>query len=280
MDKLIYLWIAAKAVFCTCQPDERINGFEKAKAHYKITKIGTLPTAANESSGLVKGKNANSFWTHNDSGGKPELYEINAAGKLLSVKKVEGVANTDWEDLTKDENETIYIGDFGNNDDSRRTLEIYKLPADSSVPERITFKYANQKNFSPSPNKLNYDCEAFFYSKNKLYLFSKNLSSSNQYVKLYELPAEKGNYSISPIDSIKVDAPVTSADISPDGKTFALLTYGKVLLFDIKDDKINFSHPQKCFRIVKKQAEALVFLNNTDMMITNEQGQIFRVTYN
>jgi hypothetical protein len=33
-----------------------------------------------------------------------------------------------------------------------------------------------------------------------------------------------------------------------------------------------------CFKIVKKQVEAILFLNNKDMLITNEQGQIFRVT--
>lgn len=93
------------------------------------------------------------------------------------------------------------------------------------------------------------------------------------------MPSEQGNYTISPIDSIRIKTQVTSADISPDGKTFALLTYGKILLFGIEEGKINFKRPLGCFRIVRKQTEALIFLNNSDMLVTNEQKQIFRFTY-
>ena len=279
MNKLIYLWFAVKTTFCTCYSDRKMNGFESVKSHYKISKTGTLPDAANESSGLVKSNNPNSFWTHNDSGGKPELYEIDSTGKLLSVKKVGNAQNIDWEDLTSDENGTIYIGDFGNNGNTRRTLDIYKIAVNNSETEKITFSYADQKEFPPSAEKLNYDCEAFFYSKNNLYLFSKNRSATNHYVRLYEMPSKTGNYAISPIDSIQIKTQVTSADISPDGKTFALLTYGKILLFGIESNTIDFRHPLGCFKFAKKQTEALIFLNNTDMLVTNEQGQIFRLTH-
>ena len=275
----MYLWIAVKTVFCTCQPDHKINGFEKVKSHYKITKIGKLPIAANESSGLAKGKNPDSFWTHNDSGGKAELYEINSEGKLLSTKTIDNAPNIDWEDLTTDPDGAIYIGDFGNNGNTRKPLNIYKLAEEKSAVEKITFNYADQKEFPPSPNQLNYDCEAFFYNNKNLYLFSKSGMKTNHFVKLYQLASQPGNYTISPIDSIQIKTQVTSADISPDGKTFALLTYGKVLLFGIEDNKINLGKPLGCFRLVKKQAEALIFLNNTDMLITNEQRQIFRVTH-
>lgn len=268
-----------KTVFCTCRTDRRINGFEKARSHYKITKIGKLPTVANESSGLAKVKGRDSFWTQNDSGGQPELYEIDSSGKLLSTKKIADAQNTDWEDLATDKDGTIYIGDFGNNGNARRTLDVYKVLADKSRAEKITFSYADQNAFPPSPDKLNYDCEAFFYSKNNLYLFSKNRSTSNHYVRLYELPTKTGNHSISPKDSIQIKTQVTSADISPDGKTFALLTYGKILLFGTENGSINFKRPLRCLKFAKKQVEALIFLTNSDMMITNEQGQIFRITF-
>ena len=275
----MYLWIAVKTVFCTCQPDHKINGFEKVKSQYKITKIGKLPIAANESSGLAKGKKPDSFWTHNDSGGKSELYEINSGGKLLSVKQIENAPNIDWEDLATEPDGTIYIGDFGNNSNTRKPLNIYKLGNEKSNVEKITFNYADQKDFPPLPNQQNYDCEAFFYNNKNLYLFSKRGIKTTHYVKLYQLASQPGDYSISPIDSIQIKTQVTSADISPDGKTFALLTYGKVLLFGIEDNKINFKKPLGCFKLVKKQSEALIFLNNTDMLITNEQRQIFRVTH-
>lgn len=274
----MYLLFALKTVFCTCTPDKRTNGFDKVRSQYKISKIGKLPAVANESSGIAR-TNKNSFWTHNDSGGKPELYEIDSTGKLLSTRVIPNAKNSDWEDLTRDEQGTVYIGDFGNNGNTRRSLSVYKVPEGNAETEEIAFNYADQKDFPPSEDNLNFDCEAFFYHKDNLYLFSKNRSPTNHMVKIYRLPAQKGNYSIAPIDSIAIGTQVTSADISPDGKTFALLTYGKILLFRINDGMITFKNPMGCFKFAKKQAEALIFLNNTDMMVTNEQGQIFRITY-
>lgn len=274
----MYLLFALKTVFCTCIPDKRTNGFDKVRSQYKISKIGKLPAVANESSGIAR-TNKNSFWTHNDSGGKPELYEIDSTGKLLSTKVIPNAKNSDWEDLTRDEQGTVYIGDFGNNGNTRRSLSVYKVRDGNAETEEITFNYADQKDFPPSEANRNFDCEAFFYHKNNLYLFSKNRSPTNHMVKIYRLLTQKGNYSIAPIDSIAIGTQVTSADISPDGKTFALLTYGKILLFQINDGMITFKNPLGCFKFAKKQAEALIFLNNTDMMVTNEQGQIFRITY-
>jgi hypothetical protein len=57
---------------------------------------------------------------------------------------------------------------------------------------------------------------------------------------LYQLPAESGDHILAPVDSIHINTQVTSADISPDGKTFALLTYGKILLFGVDNNRINF----------------------------------------
>ena len=275
----MYLWFAVKTVLCTCQSDHKENGFDKVRSQYKITKIGKLPAVANESSGLAYAKRPDSFWTHNDSGGKPELYEINKKGNLLSVRPVTNASNVDWEDLAEDNEGNVFIGDFGNNGNARKNLTIYKLPKNQDTAEKITFQYANQTEFPPAPERLHYDSEAFFHRNNQLYLFSKNRSTKDHLVYLYKLSDQPGNFSLSPTDSINIKTQVTSADISPDGKTFALLTYGKVLLFSADNGEVNFKRPLGCFKMVRKQAEALLFLNNTDMLITNEQGQIYRVTH-
>ena len=85
MNKLIYLWFAVKTVFCTCQPDHRINDFKKVRSHYKIKKIGKLPTVANESSGLARDGASNSFWTHNDSGDGPFIFAFDRQRKNREV---------------------------------------------------------------------------------------------------------------------------------------------------------------------------------------------------
>ncbi|MCF0049587.1 esterase-like activity of phytase family protein [Dyadobacter sp. LJ53] len=277
MNKLMYLWFAVKTIFCTCQPDHKINDFEKVRSHYKISKIGKLPAVASESSGLANGSAPGLFVTHNDSGGKPELYEFDLSGKLTATKPVPDARNVDWEDLGKDADGNFYIGDFGNNGAPRNQFEIYKFNSQNGT-EKISFRYTDQKSLAGVSNKPAFDCESLFYFQKNLYLFSKNWGK-NKFVRLYRVPAEAGNYTIMPIDSIQINTQVTAANVSPDGKTFALLTYGKILLFAIENDRIDFSKPRSCFRLVKKQNEALMFLNNTDMLVTNEQGDIYQITY-
>ena len=277
MGKLIYVWLALKVALCSCQSDKKKNGFDKARSEYKVSKIGTLPSIANESSGLARHEANQSLWTHNDSGGQPELYEMDFRGKLLSTLRVPEATNVDWEDLAQSSDGTLFIGDMGNNANKRRDLTIYALSPESRTTKAITFRYADQQAFPPADEARNFDCEAFFYYNNTLYLFSKNHSKNSHVVKLYGLPAQPGDYAIAPRDSIDIKSKVTSADVNPSGTTFALLTYGKILFFGIENGTIDFSHPKECVKIGKLQEEALVFVNDTDLVMTNEQGTLYSI---
>jgi hypothetical protein len=75
-------------------------------------------------------------------------------------------------------------------------------------------------------------------------------------------------------------SPVTAADISPDGKEFALLSYGKIFIFEIANNEINFSKPKLCIKIGRAQMEALNYTSNTDFIMTNEQRKIYTVVKN
>jgi hypothetical protein len=277
MIKLGYIWFALKVIFCGCQSDQQRNGFAKTRSDYKVSKIGRLPDVANESSGLALNRSRNSLWTHNDSGGKPELYEINYEGQLLSTRAVPHAVNKDWEDLAQSPDGTLYIGDMGNNDNLRHDLTIYSLLPEGTSGAPITFRYADQKDFPP--RVLQFDCEAFFYYQDSLYLFSKNRQGSEASVKLYKVPARGGDYTLPVMDSLAVNRPVTAADINPSGTTFALLTYGKILLFGVENGVINFDHPRECIKIGKLQEEALVFLNDTDLLLTNEQRGLYLIKH-
>jgi hypothetical protein len=278
MVKLLYLLYLIKIGFCGCKADHRRDNYERSRSSYKVTKIGKLDDLANESSGLARVANKNTYWTHNDSGGSNELYEINSSGEVIGTRVIPNSKNIDWEDLAQAPDGTLFIGDIGNNGNRRRDLTIYRYHPDSAQVHQIRFGYADQREFPPPTDQLNFDCEAFFYLNDALYLFSKNRSESNKHVKLYKLPALAGDFIATPQDSIVIPEQVTSADVSPDGKTFALLTYGKIFLFSITGGEVNFSQPKACIPFAKKQTEAILFLTNTDLMVTNEQKQIFRIT--
>jgi hypothetical protein len=278
MGKLAFLWLAIKTVLCNCNSDHKLNHFTKSRAQYSIQKIGHMPDPITESSGLARSINPEAFWTHNDSGGKNEIYEVTHTGQLLNKVSIPDSRNIDWEDLAQDTLGHLYIGDIGNNSHNRNDLTIYKYNQQKQNTEKITLKYSKQNELPTNPKTLSFDCEAFFFHQDSLYLFSKNIHNKNPFIKLYQLPAQPGDYQLTPKDSIQINSPITAADISPDGSKFVLLSYGKILLFDIAAQQIDFSKPIACFRMVRKQAEAILFINNQDLIVTNEQGEIFKIT--
>lgn len=268
--KIYMLWFAFRVSLCSCSPEARKSHFIAQKQDYTLLQTGKMPTCINENSGLARAWQDGFYWTHNDSGGSPELYMINEKGSVFDTLIVNDAQNIDWEELAKDDKGNLYIGDFGNNYQARKDLCIYKFK--NGKTEKITFHYADQSHFPAIEKK--FDCEAFFWYNNKLYLFSKSLEKDHQ-VLLYSLSDQAGDNMLMPEDSVFIKSQVTAADVSPDGKEFALLTYGKVLFFETNDGKIDFSKPKSCIKIGKNQTEAIAYMNNKDLIITNEQRKIF-----
>ncbi len=70
-------------------------------------KFCDLSKKINETSGLIYWNNY--IWTFNDSGGEAEIYKVDSAtGEILQTIRLNNAKNTDWEDITHDEN-YIYI---------------------------------------------------------------------------------------------------------------------------------------------------------------------------
>ncbi len=141
----------------------------------KKYRVSYLDHKIEETSGLsmFNGK----LYTFNDSGNAPELFEISkTSGEILHTLKV-NAKNTDWEALTNDGTH-FYIGDFGNNDGSRRHLKIFKVPVqndslqNSSLKE-ILFHYPEQTDYISSYYNTDFDAEAMVYAHGKIHLFTK-----------------------------------------------------------------------------------------------------------
>lgn len=95
-----------------------------------------------EASGLaVSYKNPGHLWTHNDSGGEPELYLINEKGDLTMTARLEGTTNRDWEDvaISRDGSDFVYIGEIGDNRAVYESLTIYRIvePAMDSNDQKV-----------------------------------------------------------------------------------------------------------------------------------------------
>ena len=278
-DKLFPIAVFIQSVVCGCAKDQGRGNFEKVRQDYSVQQIGRLQkNKVSESSGFEHANPEGDLWTNADGGNSASLYKVTPQGDLLQKLDLTPLTNIDWEDLAQDDEGRLYIGDFGNNQNKRRNLAIYRL---SGLPQKpkfdtIHFRYPDQRQFPPKKAGRNFDCEAFFYRQDSLYLFTKNRGEGH-WVKEYVLPAKPGNYTATLVDSIQINTWITAADISPDGHTVALLGYGHAYLIDIQPGRKLFDGVKSCLPLPSSgQAEALVFTNNQDFVFSNEKGKIFR----
>lgn len=244
----------------------------------EMSKMGkkTVP----ESSGLETSLDGN-FWTHPDAGNDAVLFKINQSGELLESMNLAGAKNTDWEDVARGTDGFLYIGDMGNNDNTRKDLQIIKVDEKTKkVVGTIPFSYADQTEFPPSKGDQNFDVEGFLMHGNAFYLFTKNRGKGD-WVKIYKVENQPGALqSVSPVDSLQISTKITAADISPNGKHIALLGEGWAYLLEADSPEQAFKGKKEQIPLGKVgQAEGLVFVNDTDMMISNEKGTLYMLTF-
>lgn len=244
--------------------------------------LGELPRGLKEISGNEIITGSDLIWIHEDGGHKSKIFAINQHGKIIKELDIEA-KNTDWEDITSDEFGNLYIGDFGNNYSSRNHLKILKidkkdLNKKNAEVEEIEFEYENQDKFPPKKKDRFFDAEAFFYSKNYFYVFTKS-RVEKEYGKtwLYKIPAKKGKHKAQLIGYYNNcddnDCWITSADISSDGKKVVLLSQKNILIFtDFKNDDFLSGKVKKIKLNHKSQKEGICFKDNNTLIITDEES--------
>jgi hypothetical protein len=247
-----------------------------------------------EPSGLVRSRTyPGIFWTHGDSGDKPRIFAIDAGGELIAEFEVEGARHRDWEDIAIDDSGHLYVGDFGNNANTRRDLVVYRIPEpDPSKGEgsadadlALAFRYADQERY-PDLRRMNFDAEALFWMEGALHILTKHRTDRRS--TLYRLAATPGatEASLEPVARLELSTGcpsllgnVTAADLHEDGRHLALLTYRALFIL------VRSPEGEQPFRIVRRitlrshrtrQVESVAW-DGDELIIGNEQGILFRI---
>jgi len=143
----------------------------------------------------------------NDSGNTPDIFFLSLDGSIIKKTRVSSAENTDWEDITMDNQGNLYIADVGNNANNRKDLHFLKVDAlkafenEVIIADEISFSYEDQNEFPPLKSNLNFNCEAVFWDADSLYLLTKNESKEpkeknewNRNPSLYVMPTSPGSY--------------------------------------------------------------------------------------
>jgi len=250
-----------------------------ATTNYLLNLVGTLEMEVQETSGLLFVEDQ--LWTHGDSGNENKLYQLDTiTGAIIKDVKIANAENADWEDITQDD-QYIYVGDFGNNDGARTDLKIYRilksgLSLDVVNADIINFEYEDQTEFIPNWNNNDFDCESIIYRDNNLHVFSKNWVDNK--TRHYTIPATLGNHVAQLQSTFDVGGLITGADINEDG-VLAMIGYTEgganfMWLFSDYNQTDFFTGNKRRIElgsaIINSQTEAIVFKDNMNGFVSGE----------
>ncbi len=210
-----------------------------------------LDPQMDEISGLAASRrHRDVLWMHDDGGNPERLFAVSTNGTRLATFRVEGVTKTDWEDIAAfelDGKSYLLIADTGDNGGLRRSLQLHVIEEPTRIENaRLRPAWSIAFRWPDGPR----DCEAVAVdaARGEVLLISKK----RQPPELFSLPLRPPGTALQtaqllgPLAGVpqpsaealrrspqraRLDSQVTAADVSPDGRTLAVMTYRWLLLY-------------------------------------------------
>lgn len=192
------------------------------------------------------------LWVIEDSGNGAQLHALSPRGRVLARYDVDGAKNRDWEDMASfdlDGKHYLLVADTGDNGGRRKDFMLHVFEEPSAISNgTLRPAWSIRGRWPDGPR----DCEAVAVDAvaGQVLLISKKRNPPD----LFALPLAKPSSSrgwrearrIGRLGGVpeasaelqrndprlaKLFPQVTAADLSPDGQTLAVLTYGSVLFY-------------------------------------------------
>jgi hypothetical protein len=181
----------------------------------------------------------------------------------------------DWEDIAIDDQDHLFIGDIGNNEELRRDLAVYQVDepdpkGGGAVRPKRTWRLA-----FPGPS---FDCESLFVWKDHGYVVSKVFKNARAQIFRFPLKETGEPLTLELVATTKIDSPVTGADISPDGRLLGLVAKSGAIVYRIEGD-ISVAGKRKAHEVKLKDEhiEGCCFVPD-GLLATSERRTIFLFT--
>lgn len=224
--------VAALGLACLVAACKRVRPVNGADAVFADGKEAGELRGANmrEASGLVASqRHPGHYWLHNDSGNDPELFLVDSTGNAIGRLRVEGVANRDWEDITR-RGDTLLIAETGDNQARWDTVFVYAVvepanPSDSSL--QVIARYPMRYPDGPR------DAETLMVDPltGDWLIVTKREDRS----RVYRYPAPQLPGVLATLERTAINFPfrlAVAGDVSPDGREVLIKTYDAVYLWE------------------------------------------------
>lgn len=241
-----------------------------------------LDTRLDEISGLAASRHHdNILWVHNDGGSDAQLYAINPRGSVRGSLTINGVPNTDWEDMAAfslDGHDYLLVADTGDNGGLRHTLQLHVIEEPAELAEGLQAQPVWSIAFRWPDGARDCEAVAVDVTNGRILLLSKKRRPAQ----LFALPLKPDGSEVQVAtllgtlagipqadveerrndpEHARLRGQVTAADLSPDGRTLAVMTYDHVLLYPRVDNETLANAVSRAPRVhelsLLPQAEAL-----------------------
>ncbi len=244
-DKVI-ISIAALLVLWVFAGSGALNEISAAIQDANYTKpvaVGRIEAAdIHESSGLSASECQDVLWTHNDAGNAPIVFAMATNGRHLGAWRVTNANNVDWESISTYQDAKgkcfLFIGDFGDNDETRKERFIYRIPepavsdgtASSTAGSPLSTEAAEALSFAYPDGPKNAETILVHPKTGDIYVLTKTRRGPSEVHKMK--PAFGGSEVLITKKVGEISVPskpvglLTGGSISPDGK--------RVMVCDVK----------------------------------------------
>jgi hypothetical protein len=175
------------------------------------------------------------LWTHNDSGDRPRVLAIAPSGRLLADVAVAGAEAFDWEDIAVGPapggGDALYLADIGDNEARRPQIVVYRVPEPAVTGGPVTAPAARL--VLRYPDRA-HDAEALLVdpATGALVIVTKSFGGeSGVYSATRPSASETTVLRRRGGLSLGVGGAVTAGDVSADGRTVVLRTYGQAYVW-------------------------------------------------
>ncbi|MFI0373667.1 hypothetical protein ACH35V_37905 [Actinomadura sp. 1N219] len=233
-----------------------------------------------ESSGLAASRrHPGVVYTHNDSGGVPKIYALDAGGRVRAVLTLGGAGARDWEGIALGKDgrgrPAIFVADIGDNlGGAWPYVTVYRITEPSQVRSQTLQATAFRVKYPDGPR--NAETLMINPRTNRLYIASKLFGG-----KVYEAPAKLRTSGFNVMRKV-ADAPAMATDgaFSPDGRTCVIRSYFGARLYSVGPD----GRPGKTMKSIgipmQSQGESLSYTADGTSLLVGSEGQnqpVYRV---
>ncbi len=213
-----------------------------------------------ELSGMARSRRfPDRYYVHNDSGNPPDVFAIDSAGKVYATFHLTGTSNIDWEDIAvgpceppmpdaPTPSDCVWVGDIGDNLNERKDVHLVRWSEPAGLPAAAT-------NVSVSVAKKDWQELTFHYPDGpqnaealavlpdgRLVVLTKRTDGTSKVFRITphwpqvdDKPAKVESLGTLELAAGGVtegsELKLTAADLTPDGSSLIVRTYGSLQLF-------------------------------------------------